>query len=60
MYICPICAKIFEKESWIQEHFLPCWREAHPWHQSNSAPRIENINREVNEDINNFFKIFKS
>lgn len=55
MYICPTCGKQFEKETWIQKHFLSCWREIHPGHQSNPAPRTENVSREVNDDFFNFF-----
>jgi hypothetical protein len=59
MYICPVCAKSFEREDDLVKHFLKCWKEHHPYHQSKSAPRSEDINtREVSDDIQNFFDSF--
>ena len=56
MYICPTCGKEFDKEEKIQRHFLQCWKEQHPYHQSKSAPRSEDITiRQVSNDIINFF-----
>ena len=56
MYICPTCNKEFNTEGSVQKHFLACWKEVHPFHQSKSAPHSEDIEtREDNEDILNFF-----
>ena len=56
MLICPICKKEFKNEKTIQKHFLNCWKEQHPFHQSKSAPHSENITiREINEDVMDFF-----
>ena len=60
MYICPTCCKEFEKEEVLVKHFLKCWKDKNPNHQSKSAPRSEDINtREVNEDVMNFFTSFQ-
>ena len=60
MFICPTCGKQFEKENILAKHYLQCWKEQHPYHQSKSAPRSEDINtRVVNDDIANFFNSFK-
>lgn len=60
MFICPTCNKKFDTEQMIQKHFLSCWKELHPYHQSKSAPRSADvITREVNDDITNFFNSFK-
>lgn len=57
MFICPTCGKEFNTEQLIQKHFLACWKEQHPFHQSKSAPHSKNITtREVSEDIMNFFE----
>ena len=57
MFICPTCYKEFKTEENIQKHFLSCWKEQHPFHQSKSAPHSENITtREINSDIANFFE----
>lgn len=59
MYICPTCKKEFEIEEKIQKHFLKCWKEQNPYHQSKSAPQGETVTtRTVNSDIMNFFKRF--
>ena len=56
MYICPTCNKKFTTEELIQKHFLSCWKEQHPFHQSKSAPKGKDIEtREVNKDVMNFF-----
>lgn len=56
MLICPTCKKEFKNEETIQKHFLNCWKEQHPFHQSKSAPHSENITtREMNEDVMDFF-----
>lgn len=59
MYICPTCQKEFINENDVTKHFLNCWKEKNPNHKSKPAPRGENIiNREINEDILNFFNNF--
>ena len=61
MFICPTCRKKFKTEDLIRTHFLSCWKEQHPFHQSKSAPHSADIvTREVNEDIMNFFNSFGS
>lgn len=45
MYICPTCCKEFEKEEVLVKHFLKCWKDKNPNHQSKSAPRSEDINK---------------
>lgn len=60
MYICPTCHKKFQEEQKLIKHFLSCWKEQHPFHQSKPAPKGEDIEiRKVNEDIMNFFNSFK-
>ena len=60
MYICPTCSKEFEKEEDLVKHFLKCWKDKNPNHQSKPAPRSEDINtREINEDVMNFFNSFQ-
>lgn len=57
MYICPVCKKPYEK---IQKHFLSCWKEQHPFHQSNPAPHSEDtIVREVDNNVMAFFEGLK-
>lgn len=57
MFICPTCNKEFDTEQAIQKHFLSCWKEQHPFHQSKSAPHSADIvTREVSNDIMNFFE----
>lgn len=59
MFICPTCGKQFEIEDVLTKHFLKCWKEQHPYHQSKSAPRSEDINtREVSNEILDFFGSF--
>ena len=56
MYICPTCCKEFEKEEVLTKHFLKCWKEQHPYHQSKDAPRgVDITTREVDNDIADFF-----
>lgn len=56
MYICPTCNKSFETEERIQKHFLKCWKEKNPYHQSKPAPRSEDVETvEINDDVVNFF-----
>ena len=60
MFICPTCGKQFESDEILTKHFLKCWKEQHPYHQSKPAPRSEDIyTRVVNDDIANFFNSFK-
>ena len=60
MYICTTCHKKFQEEKKLTKHFLSCWKEQHPFHQSKPAPKGEDIEiRKVNEDIMNFFNSFK-
>ena len=60
MYICPTCNKEFETEDVIVKHFLKCWKDKHPGHQSKSAPRSEDIvTRKVSNDIMDFFNSFQ-
>lgn len=59
MFICPTCGKQFEVEDVLTKHFLKCWKEQHPYHQSKPAPRSEDINtREVSNEILDFFGSF--
>ena len=60
MFVCPTCDKQFDKEENLVRHFLQCWKEKNPNHQSKAAPRSEDINtREENQDILDFFNSFK-
>ena len=60
MFVCPTCNKQFETEDALVKHYLKCWKEEHPYHQSKSAPRSEDINtRKINNDIMDFFNSFK-
>lgn len=61
MYICPECNREFGSEEGIRKHFLACWREQHPGHKSNAAPRSDDIIiRSEEEEVINFFRRFKS
>lgn len=60
MYICPTCNRGFSTEEGVAKHFLSCWKEQNPYHQSKPAPHSEDINTmEMNDDIMNFFNSFK-
>ena len=60
MYICPTCNRGFSTKEGVAKHFLSCWKEQNPYHQSKPAPRSEDINTmEINDDIMNFFNSFK-
>ena len=60
MYICPTCGREFREEVLIQKHFLSCWKEKNPYHQSKPAPRSEDIvSRDINDEITDFFNSFK-
>jgi len=55
-YICPTCNKEFDIEEEVSKHFLKCWKDNNPHHESKPAPRSEDINiRTVNNEIVNFF-----
>lgn len=57
MYLCPECKREFNSEEGIRKHFLTCWREQHPGHKSNAAPRSEDIvTRQADNDVFNFFR----
>lgn len=60
MYICPTCGREFREEVLIQKHFLSCWKEKNPYHQSKPAPHSEDIvSRDINDEITDFFNSFK-
>ena len=60
MFVCPTCGKQFDTEEVLVKHYLKCWKEKNPYHQSKSAPRSEDINtREDNQAILDFFNSFK-
>lgn len=55
MYICPTCNREFSTEEGVAKHFLSCWKEQNPYHQSKPAPRSKDINTmEINDDVMNF------
>ena len=58
MYICPICNKGFQSKEFITTHSLQCWREHNPNHKSKPAPCKVMTEREVSEDVTNFFASF--
>ena len=60
MFVCSTCGKHFDTKEALANHFMKCWKEQHPYHQSKSAPRSEDINtRAISNDIANFFNSFK-
>lgn len=60
MYICPTCNKGYENEEILASHFLQCWRDHNPNHESKPAPCKGNITkREVDDDVLNFFARFE-
>ena len=60
MFVCPTCGKQFDAEEILVKHYLKCWKEKNPYHQSKSAPRSEDINtREDNQAILDLFNSFK-
>ena len=60
MFVCPTCGKQFDAEEVLVKHYLKCWKEKNPYHQSKSALRSEDINtREDNQAILDFFNSFK-
>ena len=58
MYICPTCHKGYENEEALTSHFLQCWKTHNPSHESKPAPSKTTTEREVSEDVANFFAIF--
>lgn len=58
MYICPTCRRSFKDEEIVAKHFLQCWKTYNPHHESKSAPCKTITEREVSEDITNFFASF--
>lgn len=57
MYICSTCKRGFESEDSIRKHFLNCWKEQHPYHQSTPAPHTEDIvTREADDNVLSFFE----
>ena len=60
MFICPTCGKEYKEEADIVKHFLACWKEKNPYHDSKDAPRSEDIIiRKVDSGVENFFNSFK-
>ena len=59
MYICPICNKGFKTEQSITAHSLQCWRVHNPNHQSKSAPSESKTERQMNNDVSQFFARFE-
>lgn len=56
MYICSVCGKKLKDPQQVEKHFLRCWQEHNPNHQSKEAPQSENIEeRKVSESVLNFF-----
>ena len=61
MYICPTCNKGFKNAKDVTKHSLKCWHKYNPKHESKSAPCKGNVTeRQMNEDVNNFFMRFKT
>lgn len=60
MYICPTCGKELPTESEIVKHFLKCWKEKNPYHESKEAPHSESIIKQVNSNIMEFFAKYES
>ena len=58
MYICSICNRGFKTAEIIAKHSLQCWREHNPNHIAKPAPCKTITEREVSEDITNFFASF--
>lgn len=58
MYVCPVCGKRkFEKEDWIRKHYLACWKEHNPYHQSVPALQLEDIvEKQIDNGVMEFFK----
>ena len=58
MYICPTCHRGFNDEEVIAKHFLQCWHARNPNHESAPSPLKTTTEREVSEDVINFFASF--
>jgi len=58
MYICPICNRGYKNPDDVAKHSLQCWREHNPNHESKHAPCKTTTEREVSEDVVNFFALF--
>ena len=59
MYFCPTCNKKFPTKEKIAKHFLICWKEKNPYHQSKEIIHSETIDTvEINDDVKNFFNSF--
>lgn len=58
MYICPTCHRGFNDEEIIAKHFLQCWRNRNPNHESTPSPLKTTTEREVSEEVTNFFASF--
>lgn len=61
MYICPVCnEKYFSTEDAMRKHYLSCWKNKNPNHQSKSALRNEYLaSYVINDDVLEFFNSFK-
>lgn len=60
MFLCSSCGRAFYSEGELTDHFLKCWKEQHPFHNSKPAPRSADINtREATADITKFFEGLK-
>ena len=61
MFICPTCSKEFLTEPEVVKHFLKCWKEHNPHHESKEAPHSPDIvNKQVNADTLAFFAKYES
>ena len=51
--------KKFPTEEKVAKHFLVCWKEKNPYHQSKEIIYSETIDTvEMNDDVKNFFNSF--
>ena len=56
MYICPTCFREFRTEEKIRKHFLACWKEQHPHHDSTPAPQGADVEiRNISDGVLDFF-----
>lgn len=56
MYLCPVCNKEFSKEDLVVKHALGCWRKQYAGHSAKHAPRTITVTREIDPQIECFFK----
>ena len=56
MYLCPVCNKEFSQEELVVKHALGCWRKQYAGHSVKHAPRTTAVTREVDPQIEDFFK----